>query len=103
MIPSFGETLQNLRDSRGFSQGQLAKRIGKSVSMIGLYENSSRMPSFETLIEMARVFGVSTDYLLGLEEPKGVPFNMEGLTPDQAQSVLTVIDEYKKANGCYGE
>ena len=100
MILSLGKTLQGLRDSRGLSQGQLAKRIGMSVSMIGLYENSARMPSLETLIKIARVFGVSTDYLLGLERPENVTVKLDGLTSAQIQSVLTVIDEYQKANGC---
>lgn len=99
MIPSFGEKLRNLRLSRDLSQGDLAKCIGKSISMIGLYENSSRMPSYETLIRIAKVFGVTTDYLLGVEASKGSPFDFEGLTDSQVKAVFTMIDEYKKANG----
>ncbi|MDL2232057.1 helix-turn-helix domain-containing protein [Ruminococcaceae bacterium OttesenSCG-928-L11] len=99
MIPTFGERLRNLRLSRNFSQGDLAKRIGRNISMIGLYENSSRMPSYETLIRIARTFGVSTDYLLGVEPQNDNPFNLDGLTESQAESVLRMIDEYRKANG----
>jgi transcriptional regulator with XRE-family HTH domain len=99
MIPSFGERLRNLRLSRGLSQGDLAKRIGKSISMIGMYENSARMPSYETLIRFAKTFNVTTDYLLGVEASKIDAFDFGGLTDSQVKSVFTMIDEYRKANG----
>lgn len=67
--------------------------------MIGLYENSSRMPSYETMIRIARTFGVSTDYLLGVEESSDTPFDLDGLTESQVESVLRMIEEYRKANG----
>lgn len=98
MIPTFGETLRNLRLSRNLSQGKLAKRLEISISTVGLYENSSRMPSYEILIRMARLFSVSTDFLLGVDIPSANPFQMEGLTPEQAKVVFAVIEQFQKAN-----
>ena len=100
MILAFGKALRNLRLSRGMSQGQLAKKIGISVSMIGLYENSSRMPSFETFINISRTFDVSADFLLGLEDSGRSPFDLEGLTDGQMQTIFSIIGEYQKANEC---
>ena len=53
-----------LRVDKGWSQAELAKRIGVSVSTVGMYEQGRREPSLQGLLEIAAVFGVSTDYLL---------------------------------------
>lgn len=98
MIPSFGDRLRNLRLSRNLSQGKLAALLGISVPMIGLYENSSRMPSYEILIRMARFFKVTVDYLLGVEVSASPAFDLAGLTAQQAKAVFAVIEEFKKAN-----
>ena len=100
MILAFGANLKSLRLSRGMSQAKLAKILGVSVSMIGLYENASRMPSFEVLVRAADHFEVSADYLLGRESVGKPPFDLEGLTTSQVQNIFATIGEFKKANGC---
>lgn len=59
------EQLRQLRTSRNFSQGQIADAVGVSRSAISAYENSIRQPSYDILVQLARLYGVSTDYLLG--------------------------------------
>lgn len=98
MILSFGETLRTLRLARSLSQSQLAKKIGVSVSMIGLYENSERMPSFETFLEISKVFNVSTDYLLGVDKKNIAILEVSGLTTGQIQAINSVIAQFKKSN-----
>lgn len=46
----------------------MAKRAGVSKAMISAYETEIRYPSYDVLIKMAAVFGVTADYLLGLEK-----------------------------------
>ena len=53
-----------LRVERGWSQAELAKRIGVSASAVGMYEQGRREPSLSLLVVLAQVFGVTTDYLL---------------------------------------
>ena len=61
-----GERLKELRMERNMSQQELGNLLGiTKVSVCG-YENGTRSPSIDTLCEIARVFGVSTDYLLGM-------------------------------------
>lgn len=98
MIVSFSATLKMLRESKKMSQPQLAARIGVSRSMVSLYENGSRLPSFETLLRIARVFHVSTDYLLGVESV-GHTLDAKDLTPSQYQAVLEIIEQFRIANG----
>lgn len=98
MVLSFGEMLRNLRLSRNLPQSKLASALEVSVSMIGLYENSSRMPSYEILIRIAHYFSVSTDELLGIVPQSSSAFDLEGLTADQARIIFDILAQFKKAN-----
>ena len=53
-----------LRVEKGWSQAELAKRLGVSASSVGMYEQGRREPSLALLLCLAQVFGVTTDYLL---------------------------------------
>ena len=53
-----------LRISKGWSQAELARRIGVSASAIGMYEQGRREPSLGLLVRLAEEFGTMTDYLL---------------------------------------
>ena len=59
-----GARIAALRREAGLSQAQLALRLGISPSAMGMYEQGRREPSMETVVAMAKVFRVSTDYLL---------------------------------------
>ena len=53
-----------LRISKGWSQAELARRIGVSTSAVGMYEQGRRGPSLGLLVRLAQELGVTTDYLL---------------------------------------
>lgn len=59
-----GARIAALRRSAGFSQAELAKQLQISPSAVGMYEQGRREPSAQLLVDMARSFGVTTDYLL---------------------------------------
>lgn len=63
-METFGERLANLRKHHNLSQSELAQILKISKSALGMYEINHRQPSFETLIEIAIFFGVTTDYLI---------------------------------------
>ena len=46
------------------TQTEVAAAIGVTRSVVSLYENEMRQPSPEIIIALARLFGVTTDYLL---------------------------------------
>ncbi len=63
---TFGENLKTLRISRSISQKELATELGFSFQNISKWERNESLPDIETLIEIAKYFGTSTDALLGV-------------------------------------
>ncbi len=64
---SFGVRLKQLRKEKGITQEQLAQILGVERSSIGKYEGKDKvMPSDDIKARIAEYFGVSVDYLLGL-------------------------------------
>ena len=53
-----------LRIAKGWSQAELAKKIGVSASAVGMYEQGRREPSLGLVVQLSQEFGVTTDYLL---------------------------------------
>lgn len=66
-MTDFGELLKSLRINAGLTQKQLADKLGVSKNAVSYYEKSLRCPSSDILIRIARVFRVSADFLLGLD------------------------------------
>ena len=64
----FKERIKELRQESGLGQIELAKMLNVSHGIISLWENGLREPSMGSLIILAKYFGVSIDYLVGLEE-----------------------------------
>lgn len=47
---------------------ELASKTGLTAAAIGFWELGKRVPNAEAVVTLAKYFGVSTDYLLGLED-----------------------------------
>lgn len=95
---AFGEILRKLRTDKGYSQAQLAKKIGVSSSMVALYETGDRFPSLETLLRVAQFMKVSTDYLLGNTMSKDSYVDVRDLSAEQIQSIEFIIENYRQLN-----
>lgn len=62
---AFHDRLKELRKEKGWSQDQLGRKLRISSRVIGYYESGDRFPKDEqTLLDIARLFEVSLDYLL---------------------------------------
>lgn len=61
-----GELLRELRKDHNMTQAELAAQLGLSPLTISSYECGRSLPDDETKVKIARIFGVSLDYLLGL-------------------------------------
>jgi len=67
---NFGEKLKVLRKGRNLTQQQLANRLNVAKSIISYYESGDRFPSYDVLIKIARIFHVTTDFLLDIEKTR---------------------------------
>ena len=59
-----GARIAALRRAVHWSQAELANKLKISTSAVGMYEQGRREPSLALVVDIASVFGVSTDYLL---------------------------------------
>lgn len=64
---SFSQRFKHLREKKGWTQDEVAEKLGVSRPTIAGYESEEkgRIPREETLHKIADLFGVSLDYLLG--------------------------------------
>lgn len=89
-----GDKLKKLRLDRNFTQGQLADIMGLATSAISSYESCARRPSYEILVKYARIFHVSTDFLLGLEKQDYL--DLSDLSDTEKEAVMQVITVFRK-------
>ena len=67
-IEIFRTRLRELRKEKKLSARELAEKLSVRDSTIIRWENGIMVPTIEKLYELAKFFGVSADYLLGLED-----------------------------------
>lgn len=93
-MTDFGNRLKTLRIQNNMTQAQLADQLNLTKSVISAYETGLRMPSYEVLIDISRIFKVTTDYLLGLERKQEI--DLSGLTENEIQALLGLIDAIRR-------
>ena len=92
----FGNTLKTLRIQHNMTQSQLSQKLGLTKSVISAYENGLRMPSYDVLIAISKLFKVTTDYLLGIENKYEI--DLSGLSKEEIDALLNLINAIKKSN-----
>ena len=65
---TLGERLKELRQQTGFSQEQVAERVGVSRQTINAMESARYVPSTVLALKVARVFSVPVEQVFTLEE-----------------------------------
>lgn len=64
----YGQRIKEIRQEKGITQSQLAEMLSTTQSTIGKYEREEIQLAVDTIIKICKVFEVSADYLLGLED-----------------------------------
>lgn len=86
----FNKILKDLRLKHRYTQQELADKLEVTQRTIAFYEKGERQPDFNTLIKIAKIFDVSLDYLLGM--------NNKNLDSLNLQEYGLVIKKAKDAN-----
>lgn len=89
-----GKRINELRTAFSWNQVQLAERLNISKQTVSNWENDNIQPSIEMLMRIAKLFHVSTDYLLGLENTQVI--NVEGLPISFIAHLTQIIEDYKQ-------
>lgn len=66
----FGKRFKKFRLDNNLTQLQVANRIGIAQTNISNWENDTTRPEYENLIKLAKIYDVTTDELLGVEDKK---------------------------------
>ncbi len=61
---TLGETIHQLRTSRGMSQGDLAEALEVSRQSVSKWETDASVPDLDKLVRLSRLFGVTLDQLV---------------------------------------
>ena len=93
---TMAERIKFLREKLELTQAEIARRLGISRAGVTAWEVGLSVPSTHYVVELAKLFGVSTDYLLGMGKTAMV--SVEGLSEKQVAAVVNVIECFRAGN-----
>lgn len=99
---NIGEKIKYLRCKLLINQTDLANMLGRKREEITMFETGTRTIDINTLKEVAKIFNVSTDYLLGLNDFENAEINyrkINELTGLSDEAIINLININKYHNG----
>ena len=88
------DRIRALREARGWTQAELARRLNITRNGVNSWEQGLSMPSPACLVDLAKLFSVSTDYLLGVERLEAV--NVTGLKEEDIALLAQLADRLRE-------
>ena len=105
----------DLRKKNGWSQEELAEKLQVTRQSISKWEGAQSTPDLNKILAMSQLFGVTTDYLLGLSSCDLSPevlekrtasgktwsqtiADVQTLTPDRQRALLRILDDMRTAS-----
>lgn len=86
--------IKMLRERHGLTQSDLAKKLGLTRSGVNAWEMGISVPSTQYIVELAALFGVSTDYLLDIEKEETI--NVSGLSEKEVGMIAELVEYFKQ-------
>lgn len=90
------ERIKFLREQKELTQAELAKKLGITRSSVNAWEMGISVPSTQYIVELASIFSVSTDYLLGVMKTATIDTN--GLDEKDIEMVYKLVEHLKSKN-----
>lgn len=91
---SLADRIKSLRERANLTQSEIARQLGISRSGVNAWEMGLSVPSTQYIVELAKKCGVSTDYLLGMENTSSI--SVKGLTEKQVSVLLDTIECFRE-------
>ncbi len=95
----FSTRLKDLRNQKGISMDKLATDLGVKKSRVNMWENNGTVPRSNILINLAKYFAVSTDYLIGNDNTENLDYTNVKLNSLQRNLGKLNEEDLAKAEG----
>ena len=95
-MQTLGDRIREYRTSIRMTQADFANRLGITGASVSAYENGTRLPSYDVLVKIADILGVTTDELLGRKKNDKVVIEVTNLTPQERHAVQEIINLLEK-------
>ena len=89
-MTTLADRLKLLRQRNNISQNALSKRLEVTRATVNAWEMGLSYPNAQSLIELARFFKTSVDYILGISDVESV--NIDNLTNEEKEIVINLIN-----------
>ena len=86
---SLADRIRMIRESHDMTQSQLAKELHITRSAVNGWEMGLSVPSTQCIVEIAKLFNISTDYLLGMEH--GAVLDIDGLNNNEVSILISLV------------
>ena len=90
------DKIRFLRKEKNMTQTELAKKLGVTRSSVNAWELGISTPSTQYLVELAYIFKISTDFLLGISSDANI--STQGLSDEDINLVYGIIEHLKSKN-----
>ena len=87
-----GDTIRSLREQAGYSQAGLAKKLGVTRSSVNAWESGLSAPTAVYIIELSKLFHVSSDFILGLDNT--MQLNLSEFSEEEVRILYSLINYF---------
>lgn len=96
MVIGLDNRIKKLREAKGWTQSELGRKMKVTRASVNAWEMGISNPSTDYLVDLAKIFDVSSDFLLGLKESSTI--NVNGLSVNDVSIVYTIIERLRNEN-----
>ena len=94
--PWLYERIKVFREQAGMTQAELARKLNLTRASVNAWEMGLSVPSAQSIIDLAKVFHVSTDTILGVDSSYMI--DISDLTAEQARIVALLVQHFNSEN-----
>lgn len=87
------DTIKELRERAGLSQAALAKKVGVTRSAVNAWEMGLSIPTTQYVAELAQLFHVSADFMLGLDNTEAIYIG--GLSEEEKHILYSMLNYFQ--------
>lgn len=91
----FSDRLKMLRNNMGMTQSDLARKLSLTRASVNAWEMGLSAPSTPFIVELSKVFHVTTDFLLGLDD--NTTIRTDNLTDKEIAALMNTIECFNLA------